>query len=245
MAPGDELSGLGSKTDRPHVNVAMELSRLQLTPTEGFVLSRIDGRVSYDEICRVSSLGREETLAILRRLKEAKIILGSGEPAASPVTPPMRKDSRAASAPSLWREPKTPAPVMVTDEMLREARDKTKGKAPESTAQPGSALARLDDGAPVDPGDLIDGHDLPLDTKKRIVRLHRRLRRLAPHELLGVAEDADPGMVKRAFTAASKELHPDRYFGKDLGSFKEKLAQIFARVTEAMQEMEKARKGKK
>jgi DnaJ-domain-containing protein 1 len=244
VAPGDELSGLGSKTDRPHVNVAVELSRLQLTPTEGFVLSRIDGRASYDEICRVSSLGREETLAILRKLKADKVILGPGEPAASSV-PPMGRNPTATRAASLWREPKTPAPVMVTDEMLRQAREKTSGKAAQATAEPGSALERLDDGGPVDPGDLIDGHDLPLDTKKRIVRLHRRLRRLAPHELLGVAEDADPGTVKRAFTAASKELHPDRYFGKDLGGFREKLAQIFARFTEAMQEMEKARKAKR
>jgi DnaJ-domain-containing protein 1 len=244
VAPRDEISGLGPKTDRPHVNVAVELSRLELTPTEGFVLSRIDGRASYEEICRVSSLGREETLAILRRLKQDKVILGPGEPAASPI-PPIRKSPRAAGAPSLWREPKTPAPVMVTDEMLRKAREQTVGKAPESTAEPGSALERLDDGGPVDPNDLVEGADLPLDTKKRIVRLHRRLRRLAPHELLGVAEDADVATVKRAFAAASKELHPDRYFGKDLGGFREKLAQIFARFTEAMQEMERARKAKK
>ena len=245
MAPRDEISGLGGKADRPHLNVAIELARLELTPIEGFVLSRVDGRASYDEICRMSSLGREETLAILRRLKEAKVILGPGEPAASPAPPPMRTNSRAASAPSLWREPKTPAPVMVTEKMLRKAHEQANGKAPEPTAEPGSALERLDDGGPVDPGDLIDGHDLPLDTKKRIVRLHRRLRRLAPHELLGVTEEADVATVKRAFTAASKELHPDRYFGKDLGSFKEKLAQIFARVTEAVQEMEKVRKAKK
>ncbi len=245
MAPRDEISGLGGKSDRPHLNVSVELSRLTLTPTEGFVLSRVDGRASYDEICRMSSLGREETLAILRRLKEAKVILDPGEPAAAPVPPPRRENSRAASAPSLWREPKTPAPVMVTDEMLRKAHEQTNGKAADATAEPGSALERLDDGGPVDPGDLVDGHDLPPDTKKRIVRLHRRLRRLAPHELLGVAEDADVATVKRAFTAASKELHPDRYFGKDLGSFKEKLAQIFARLTEAAQAMEKARKRKK
>ena len=76
-----------------------------------------------------------------------------------------------------------------------------------------------------------------METKRRIVRLHRRLRKLAAHELLGVAEDADTATVKRAFTAASKELHPDRYFGKDLGNFREKLAKIFARMTEAVQEL--------
>ncbi len=78
----------------------------------------------------------------------------------------------------------------------------------------------------------------------RIVRLHRRLRKLAPHELLGVEASADAATIKRAFAAASKELHPDRYFGKNLGSFRDKLAQIFTRVTEAAQGLQKARKGK-
>jgi curved DNA-binding protein CbpA len=71
------------------------------------------------------------------------------------------------------------------------------------------------------------------------------MRKIPPHELLGVAADADSATIKRAFAAASKELHPDRYFGKDLGHFREKLAKIFNRITEAMQELEKTRKAKK
>jgi DnaJ-class molecular chaperone len=106
-------------------------------------------------------------------------------------------------------------------------------------------LERLDDGGPVDPSDLVEGPDLSNETKKRILRLHRRMRKLSPYELLGVAKDADGAAIKRAFGAASKELHPDRYFGKDLGNFREKLAKIFNRITEAMQELEKARKAKK
>ena len=61
----------------------------------------------------------------------------------------------------------------------------------------------------------------------------------------GVAKDADSVAIKRAFGAASKELHPDRYFGKNLGCFREKLAKIFNRITETVQELEKARKAKK
>jgi curved DNA-binding protein CbpA len=71
------------------------------------------------------------------------------------------------------------------------------------------------------------------------------MRKLAPHELLGVEPDADSATIKRAFAAASKELHPDRYFGKDLGHFREKLAKIFNRITEATQELQKAQKAKK
>jgi len=239
LPPAAEISGLGPGTDRPRLNPAIDLARIKLTPTEGFVLSRIDGRASYDEICRVSSLGREETLAILRKLRRAAIILAPGDRVVTP-----RKNQRTGRTPSPDRGPKTPPPVMVTEDMLRMAQERAHGKPAEKTDTQ-SALERLDDGEPVAPADLIEGHDLPVETKRRIVRLHRRLRKLAAHELLGVAEDADATAVKRAFAAVSKELHPDRYFGKDLGNFREKLAKIFARMTEAVQELEKARAAKK
>ena len=243
MTASDEISGLGPKTDRPRLNTAADLSRLKLTPVEGFVLSRIDGRASYDEICRVSSLGREETLTILRKLKRAAIILGPGDTVVAPT--PGRKTTRSVKSPSPERSHRTtPPPMMVTDAMLRLAQEKAGGKPEPASKEPGSVLERLDDGGPVPPADLIEGHDLSAETKRRIVRLHRLLHKLAPHELLGVPKDADAATVKRAFGAASKELHPDRYFGKDLGSFRLKLAKIFARMTEAVQEMEKSRKTK-
>jgi hypothetical protein len=242
VAPGDDISGLGRKSECPRLNTSADLTRLKLTPTEGFVLSRIDGRTSYDEICRLSSLDREETLTILRKLKRDTIILG---PHDKPAPLPPRKAPRpAAKTPPPERPHKTPSPVMVTNEMLRKAQEKAGGKAESEEEQLPSVLERLDDGSPVAPAELIDGHGLPVEAKRHIVRLYRRLRQLPPHELLGVPADADKATIKRAFAAASKELHPDRHFGKDLGSFRDKLAKIFARMTESVQELEKARKGK-
>jgi DnaJ-domain-containing protein 1 len=238
----EELSGLGTKGEKPRLNPGIDFTQLSLTPTEGFILSRIDGRASYDEVCRMSSLGREETLEILRKLKSEKLILGAGE---KTPPPPPRRTQRPTRTPSPDHPPKTPPPVLVTDDMLRQAKERTEGKSAPEEAASISVLERLDDGGPVDPSDLADGPDLSDETKKRIVRLVRRMRKLAPHELLGVAKDADGATIKRAFGAASKELHPDRYFGKDLGRFREKLAKIFNRITEAMQELEKARKAKK
>jgi hypothetical protein len=243
VAASDDIPGLGPRSDRPKLNTAADLSNVKLTPTEGFVLSRIDGRASYDEICRISSLGRDETVAILKKLKRAAIILGPKDVVVPP--PAAAKSGRAGKTPSPERSShKTPAPVLVTPEMLRKAQEKAGGKSDEPPEEIGSLLERLDDGEPVSPADLIEGHDLSADTKRRIIRLHRRLRKLDAHELLGVPVDADKATVKRAFAAASKELHPDRYFGKDLGPFRAKLAKIFARITEAVQEMEKARKDK-
>jgi len=92
--------------------------------------------------------------------------------------------------------------------------------------------------------DLVDWPDAPEELKARIIRLHRRLRQLSAWDLLGVEKDAANPTIKRAFGVASKELHPDRYFGKNLGSFKAKLAAIFNRVSEAVQEIERSRKDK-
>lgn len=189
----------------------------------------------------MSGLGREETLAILRKLRQEGLLLSPGDAA-----PPREAAARAPRrTPSPDRAPRTPAPTLVTDEMLRKAQEKT-GREGEAKEVPiPSVLERLDDGSPVDPADLAEGPDLPEEMKKRILRLHRRLRRLEPHELLGVEAGADAGAIKRAFAAASKELHPDRYFGRDLGRYREKLGQIFARITQAVQALQKGSRAKK
>jgi DnaJ-domain-containing protein 1 len=221
----NELPGLGAKADKPRLNPDLDLGSYKLTPTEGFILSRIDGRASYEDVLRMSTLGREQTLAILRKLKRSSLIL----------------DSQSGRHPS---GPKTPPPVQVTDEMLRKAQEKDGDKLEHEQAQV-PLLERLDDGSAVDPSELADGADLSDEVKRRLLRLFRRMRKIPPHVLLGVAPDADSATIKRAFAAASKELHPDRYFGKDLGHFREKLAKIFNRISEAMQELEKARKAKR
>jgi DnaJ-domain-containing protein 1 len=222
----DELPGLGAKADKPRLNPSLDLGNFKLTPTEGFILSRIDGRASYEDVCRMSALGREQTLAILRKLKRSSLILDS------------QNGRQFASG------PKTPPPVQVTDQMLRKAQVKDGDKL-ENDKVHVPLLERLDDGGAVDASELAEGADLSDEMKRRLLRLFRRMRKIPPHELLGVASDADSATIKRAFAAASKELHPDRYFGKDLGHFREKLAKIFNRITEAMQELEKTRRAKK
>lgn len=241
MTSHDEIPGLGPRTGRPRPNTAIDLANQKLSPTEGFILSRVDGRMSYDEICMVSGLSRDETLRILRDLKQARLILGPGEVAVGA--------SRASAAvPS--RSPATARPAAAgagsTDEARSQAAQPAASRAGEKDRRtPVGPLERLDDGSPVAPGDLVEWPDAPSELKARIVRLHRRLRQLSAWDLLGVGKDADASTVRRAFGAASKELHPDRYFGKNLGSFRAKLGAIFARLSEAMQEVEKARKSAK
>jgi hypothetical protein len=107
------------------------------------------------------------------------------------------------------------------------------------TPVPMSLLDTHDDGSPVDQAELDKGPGLDADTKTRILRLHRRLKQLKPHELLGLSPGADPALVKRAYFAASKEVHPDRFYGKDLGPYRDKLSDIFAQLTRAFEQLKK------
>ena len=210
-----QIYGLGSRDDRPRLNPGADLTSFRLTPVEGFVLSRVDGTLSYEEICLISGIGNEPTLAILRRLRRDRLILGPSDPVPPPSPPP-----------SL-----TPvAGVPITH--------------PPPPSDRRSLLERLDDNSPVTSSELDTAPDLPDELKARIIRLHRRLKKLGPHEMLGLEKDAARAEIKRAYYAASKELHPDRYFGKDLGPFREKLGDIFARLTESFQKLESPPKPK-
>jgi hypothetical protein len=201
-----QIYGLGSRQDRPRLNPGADLTAHRLNPTEGFVLSRVDGTLSYEEICLISGIGTEPTLAILRRLRREKLILGPNDPIPAP-------------------EPH-PVPTPVAGVPVSPPSDRR------------SLLERLDDGTPVTSVELDAAPELPEEFKARIIRLHRRLKKLGPREMLGLEKDADRQEIKRAYYAASKELHPDRYFGKELGPFREKLGDIFARLTESFQKLE-------
>lgn len=61
--------------DVPVVAIGMEaLQRLKLSPNDGFVISRIDGRLQVAEVLRISSLPEIEGLRSLKRLLDAKVI---------------------------------------------------------------------------------------------------------------------------------------------------------------------------
>src|SRR5690348_31290 len=82
------IPGLGGRGDRPRLNQGADLTAHRLTPVEGFVLSRVDGTVSFEEICLITGLGIEPTMEILRRLKREGLIVAPGDAAAAAEPPP-------------------------------------------------------------------------------------------------------------------------------------------------------------
>lgn len=210
-----DISDVGKKGDRPTLNTAANLTEVRLTPVEGFVLSRVDGLTSYEDICQVSGLPVAATLDILRKLRREGLILNPGE---KPEKPDPAK-AKAQASPGIAARPRRRLTLGVPVAV--------------------SLLEVHDDGSPVDRAELAKGPGLDEETKARILRLHRRLKTLKPHELLALSPGADPAMVKRAYFAASKEVHPDRFYGKDMGPYRDKLSDIFAQLTRAFEQLKK------
>lgn len=71
------------------------------------------------------------------------------------------------------------------------------------------------------------------DEKIVVVHTMRAVRTGDLYAILGVDAGADKRSIKRAYFEFSKRFHPDRYYGKDTGSFGPWLSEIFAVATKA------------
>jgi curved DNA-binding protein CbpA len=80
---------------------------------------------------------------------------------------------------------------------------------------------------------LAEDIDLPADRKKEILDLERGLDVLDHFAILGLVPGASVEETRSAYYAASKRYHPDRYYGRNIGSFRARIDRVFRRLTEA------------
>jgi len=182
------IGGKTSAADEqvPQLGPGVDPARLSLTPVEGYLLSRVDGRTPRNLLRQIGGLPPEEVDRCIERW------LGEG--------------------------------VLVVEGPSKEAA--TDG------ARSAAAVA-APSGAGATPAPEIDvSLDIPVEFQQRILEFGARLD--APyHEVLGVPPDADRKALRRAYFQLSKELHPDRYFRRNLGPFAKRLERVFAKVVEA------------
>ncbi|NRD45033.1 DnaJ domain-containing protein [Corallococcus exiguus] len=98
---------------------------------------------------------------------------------------------------------------------------------------PARVVQRAPSAAPAVDASMAEEVDLEPDQKRDIIEMERSLEKMDHHAVLGVARGASPQEVKQAYYNASRRFHPDRYFGKNLGSFRARLERIFKRLTDA------------
>lgn len=82
---------------------------------------------------------------------------------------------------------------------------------------------------------LLEEVDLDDVRKKQVLEIEKQLDDSNHFQILGVAPGSDPAAVKAAFFELSRKFHPDRYFGKNLGSYKGRIERIFKRLSDAHQ----------
>src|SRR5690606_23719687 len=51
--------------------------------------------------------------------------------------------------------------------------------------------------------------------------------------VLGIRGEPSSGDIKKAYFAQSKQFHPDRFYGRNVGSFQKRLQAVFAGIKEA------------
>jgi curved DNA-binding protein CbpA len=188
---------------RPRLLDGIDLRSLPLTPEDAFVLSRVDGTASEDDIAMATGLDLGVVQAALAKLATLGALrYGETSQVAPRPVAPQRTSSGSFHI----------GPIVET-------------RSDSSDSHPAAAL--------YDPSELDEKVDVTPELKRRILDTFYRLDLLSHYELLGVDAQADKKTIKTAYFELVNYFHPDRYFGKNLGSFKPKLERLFTRVTEA------------
>jgi curved DNA-binding protein CbpA len=205
--------------------VIMEASALRSLPlvaADGFVLSRIDGKASERGLAALTGLPEMQIRTSLDKLFGLKAI-AFGPPPALPPPVLVRPSAQMASVAPPQSNAAIPAPA---PNDMNFAEPSTSLGINMLLA---SAIASVHDDAP----ELAEEVDLPLELRRRVLGLHSVVTSLDHYALLGITRDVDKKGVKRSYFELAAVFHPDRYFRKNLGSFKAKMETIFGKVSNA------------
>jgi len=195
--------------------------KAKIGPDEYFLLSRVDGKQSLRDVILATGLAIDRAIAITLKLRSIGAFLLPGEttPASAPTRPP------------------APAHLDVSTERLPRNLVVTGIDAPTmQRAGKIESLAtdlRLPDPSPEEIAALTEDGELGDADRRRILAMQRLVTQRDPWALLGVPRGADAKTLKRAYFTLSKAIHPDRYYGKQLGSFAQRLVVVFEATSRA------------
>jgi curved DNA-binding protein CbpA len=184
-----------------------------LSPTDGYVLSRIDGTMNEADLTASTGLPEAQVQASLAKLESLGLIVFDGAPATrvAPVSGASAVAARTSSVQMRAASTLTPSGSM-----------KAVPPAPPSAPAP---LTESEQAS------LAEDIDLDPELRKRVINAYRDLDRRDYYALLGIGAHDDRKAVKRAYYELAATFHPDRYFRKRLGSFKVRMEAVFAKLT--------------
>ncbi len=238
-----QIAGIGSTAQRLRVSPGFDPLKAAVGPEEYFVLSRIDGTQTLREVLLATGLPVDRAVSIVTRLRSIGALLLPGETTAPPpAAPPQRPSapklpsaSQSGSMPAMPRTLTPAVPRTLTPSLPRTLTPGGGTARPSTPAMPAPPMHDLTlPGATADElAALAEEVDLDERERRRILAMARLAHGRDPHALLGVPAAADARMLKLAYFQLSKEIHPDRYYGKRLGSFAARMSAVFEAASRA------------
>jgi tetratricopeptide (TPR) repeat protein len=232
--PG-EIAGVGATSQRLRVSPGFDPLKAAVGPEEYFVLSRIDGKQTLRDVLLATGLPVERAIAIVTRLRSIGALLLPGEaaPAAIPAAPraPTTQGVTSRPMPSMARAPVgTPMSPVAPRSSTPAVRSEQSTELVDGELSHDLHLAHATD---AELAALAESNDLTDTERRRILAIARLIDKNDPYAILGLHAGADAKTLKRTYFLLSKEIHPDRYYGKKLGSFADKMNAVFEATSRA------------
>jgi hypothetical protein len=216
----------------------LRAQRITLTPTDGFILSRVDGTLSAREVVSLIPLPPEDTeRSLFGLLCTGTVDYLLTAPPSSPGTrlPPRRE---AGTAPSPG--PPTPPPATPTSMPPRREAVTAPGPPTPPPATPTGMPPRRKAVTAPSPGPpTLPPASRPLpkvspeELRKIILEAHESLRKKDHFEVLGVSRTATETQIREAYAQFARLLHPDACRDPSLADIREKREAVFFRLSEA------------
>lgn len=240
MSVPAEIAGIGPTSQKLRVAPGFDPMKAGVGPEEYFVFSRIDGTQSIKDVLLATGLPVDRAIQIITRLRSIGALLLAGESAASvtrpaaPTTPTTPTRSGTGPQPSQRSSQPVISQPAISRTMTPMRRSAAGTGAEPILDEPNPVLdLSLANPSPEERSALAEACELDDLERRRVLAIARLVALRDPYALLGVPHGADAKQLKRAYFGLSKVVHPDRFYGKKLGSFADRLSSVFEAVSRA------------
>ena len=239
---------LWDPSDRVEADKTDGLDQLPLTPEHFFIVSRLDSKPTVKELASGIGMSVKEVIERLNLLVEhgvAKKARKSRQRVKTDARQRQAERLRAALVGPKSSRPAESRPAAASSSKPPKSRTHRSGprksKSDADELPKGSEISGTFDlaapGSPIDPI-MVDSRDervdaglgITVDLQRRVLGLADKLDTLTHFEILGITPTNEVSQIRRAYHKLSRTLHPDAYYGKEIGDFRPMLQELFERA---------------
>jgi tetratricopeptide (TPR) repeat protein len=215
----------------PSPDPLLRFQKVDLTPSDGYVLSRIDGVLTGEQVMALIPLPSEEAQKTLFALLCTGLVEFADQ---TPRVVAVRRPRTSAPEPAAPPPGPRPPTVVVA----------AQAPAPPRADSPPTAGARPAAPPPAPPKAPSPATPQKPDVSARrqeILDAFEGLRAKNHFEVLGIPRASNEAQVKEAYFALARRFHPDVHHDPALADMRDKLEAVFIRLGEAYEILRSAR----